>query len=71
MMRNNGKQSVYLYRTKIRYTNRQNLMLTFASTGLNVNFDSGSFLGVWAIADRGVGGMLISWNRSDRTSINV
>lgn len=71
MMRNNGKQSVYLYRTKIRYTNRRNLMLTFASTGLNVNFDSGSFLGVWAIADRGVGGMLISWNRSDRTSINV
>lgn len=71
MMRNNGNTSVYLYRTKIRDTNRQNLMLTFARTGLNVNFDSGSFLGVWAIADRGVGGMVISWNRSDRTSINV
>ena len=35
--------------------------VNFTSTGLNMNFDSGSFLGVWAIADRGVGGMVISF----------
>lgn len=36
--------------------------VNFAITGLNVNFDSSSFLGVWAMAVRGVGGMVISFN---------
>lgn len=41
-------------------------MRTLASTGLKVNLDSGSFLGVWAMAVSGVGGIVISCNDKRR-----